>query len=230
MKPVTVAASAKLFPPRALFLLALLSVPLGWPMSPMGCASDPSAKPAPPGGDKHPATQPAATQPAARADGNPADQGQGKAGIIRIKAGTPVSITDADGNTWEGERGFTDGQTEDRSRMTIEGTSSPDLYRTERWGMTHFSVPVPDGKYAVRLHFCETWDGITAPGGRVFDVKVGDKQIKDLDVFKEAGGPHKPLVKTVETTVTDGKLDVQFVEQPEHNHAEINAIEIIPEK
>ncbi|MBI1177826.1 hypothetical protein GC207_10360, partial [bacterium] len=86
--------------------------------------------------------------------------------IIRIKAGQSVPVKDADGNVWQADQGFEGGQTIERPDIAIANTKSPALYRAERYSMDSFSWPVPNGKYVVKLHFAETFEGITGPGQR----------------------------------------------------------------
>jgi hypothetical protein len=95
--------------------------------------------------------------------------------------------------------------------------------------MTGWSGDVPNGTYTVKLYFCETFEDITAEGQRVFNVKVGDQELKNFDIFKEAGGADKPLIKTFKNVVvTDGKLKITF--EAGEQSPEINGIEIIPQK
>ena len=145
---------------------------------------------------------------------------------LRIKAGTTAPLKDADGNTWLPEQGFTEGETTERPDLQIENTKTPELYRSEHYSMTAFSVKVPNGRYTVKLHFCETYDGITGPGQRVFSFNVMGHEFKDFDVWVKAGGPRKAYVETVNVNVTDGKLDIGFTSNIEN--PQINAIEIIP--
>jgi len=149
------------------------------------------------------------------------------ANAIRIDAGAKNPFVDADGNTWKADSGFTGGGMVDRGNIQIANTRNPGLYRTEHWGMNVFSMPLRNGRYNVLLHFAETYPEITAAGQRVFTVKVEDQEIKDLDVFKEAGGAAKALVKSVPVTVSDGKLDISFTFGEQN--PEINGIEIIPQ-
>ena len=146
---------------------------------------------------------------------------------VHIKAGLANSLTDADGVVWIADQGFADGDTVERdSELSITNTTTPALYRTERYGMTAFSYPVPNGKYIVKLHFAETFEGISGPGERVFSFNVEGKDFKDFDVFVKAGGPQRAYIETVPVDVTDGKLDITFtanVQSPE-----INGIEILP--
>jgi len=146
---------------------------------------------------------------------------------LRIKAGITAPLKDADGNTWLAETGFADGDTIDRGDdIQIENTKTPALYRTEHYGMSAFSVKVPNGKYTVKLYFCETFEGIEGPGQRVFSFSLGGHEFKDFDVWVKAGGPRKPYIETVAVEVTNGKLDINFTSNIEN--PQINAIEIIP--
>ena len=146
---------------------------------------------------------------------------------VHIKAGLANSLTDADGVVWIADQGFADGDTIDRGEdVQIANTKSPALYRSEHYGMTAFSYPVPNGKYIVKLHFAETYDAITAAGERVFSFNVQGKEFKDFDVFVKAGGALRAYIETVPVEVTDGKLAITFTSNIEN--PEINGIEILP--
>ena len=146
---------------------------------------------------------------------------------IRIKAGATTPLSDSSGNVWLPDQGFTGGEVSDRGNdLAIANTKDPALYRTERYSMTAFSRPLPNGKYLVKLHFAETYEGVSAAGGRVFSFNVEGQEIKDFDVFAKAGGGQKAYVETVNVNVADGKLDIAFTSQVEN--PEINAIEIVP--
>jgi len=144
---------------------------------------------------------------------------------IRIKAGKSEPVKDAEGNVWLADQGFEGGQTIERPDIQIANTKSPDLYRSEHYSMDSFSWPVPNGKYTVKLHFAETFEGITGPGQRVFSFNVQGKEFKDFDVWVKAGGPLKAYVETVPVEVTDGKIKVTFT--PKVENPQICAIEII---
>lgn len=147
---------------------------------------------------------------------------------IRIKAGSYAPLKDEAGVTWQSDRGFADGDTVDRPDIAIANTKTPSLYRTERYSMTKFAQPLPNGRYTVKLHFAETFDGITAAGERVFSFNVEGKEFKDFDVLVKAGGPFRAHIETVEVEIKDGKLDITFT--PKVENPEINAIEILPAK
>ena len=146
---------------------------------------------------------------------------------IRIKAGATTPFTDSSGNVWLPDQGFTDGEVSDRGNdLVIANTKDPALYRTERYSMTAFSRPLPNGKYTVKLHFAETYEAIRAAGERVFSFNVEGREFKDFDAFAKAGGAMKAYVETVNVEVTDGKLDITFTSQLQN--PAINGIEIIP--
>ena len=146
---------------------------------------------------------------------------------LRIKAGINTPLKDAEGNTWLPEQGFVGGDTIDRGEdLKVGNTKAPELYRAEHYSMTAFSCPLPNGKYTVKLHFCEAFDGIQGPGQRVFSFNVEGHEFKDFDVWVKAGGPLKAYVETVNVGVTDGKLDITFTSNIEN--PQINAIEITP--
>jgi hypothetical protein len=147
--------------------------------------------------------------------------------VIRIDAGASASYTNSAGEVWLADQGFEGGDTADRgSDLQITNATDPTIYRTEHYGMTSFSYNLPNGKYTVKLHFAETFDGISGPGERVFSFKVGGQEFKDVDVFAKTGGLNRAYVETVNVDVTGGKLDITFTENIQS--PEINGIEIIP--
>ena len=151
----------------------------------------------------------------------------GPTGIIRIKAGVSSPVTDAAGNIWLADQGFEGGHVIERPDLEIANTKIPEIYRAERYSMDSFTYKLPSGKYVVRLHFAETFEGITGPGERVFSFNVEGQQFNDFDVFKKAGGVQRAYVETVNVEIMDGKLDIKFTSNLEN--PEINGIEIIPQ-
>ena len=153
---------------------------------------------------------------------------------LRVNCGTAEPYTDKAGNTWladqsmepSGKWSAVDSLTVDRGDLGISGTDAPKIYETERYSMGGYKFTVTNGKYTVRLHFAETYDGIMAEGERVFSATINDKTVlKDFDSFKEAGGYQKPAVKTIEdVSVTNGQLAIGFILNMQN--PEINGIEI----
>lgn len=148
------------------------------------------------------------------------------ADAIRIRAGTTKDHTDENGVVWLADQGFNGGDTIDRTGIKVANTKTPSIYTAERYSMSSFSRAVPNGKYTVKLHFAETYEGIYGKGERVFSFNVEGKDVKDFDPTAKAGGVLTAYVETVEVEVKDGKLDITFTSQVEN--PEINALEIIP--
>jgi hypothetical protein len=163
--------------------------------------------------------------------------GAGGKFALRVSAGAEKDYVDQAGVKWLADQPYTaaakfgalGGDTVRRDLKTIPGTKAPDVYLTERWGMTGYRFDVPNGAYTVRLHFAETWNDILSSTPRVFSVKInGRDALKDFDVMKSAGGFAKPIVKEFKgVEVTDGKVMVEFVTASEA--PEINGIEILGE-
>ena len=113
------------------------------------------------------------------------------------------------------------------SASGVTGTKDPGLFTSEHFSMTAFSCKIPNGKYTAKLYFAETYDGITAPGQRVFPFNVQGKEVKDFDVWVKAGGPNRAYIETVPVEVTNGEFRVVFT--PKVENPAIKAIEIIPQ-
>jgi hypothetical protein len=174
------------------------------------------------------AVSPVETSPAPAATANAAEDSSAIKSTIRIKAGVDNAVTDSQGNVWQPDHGFAGGDTISRDdNLQIANTTDPVLYRTEHYGMDSFSCKISNGKYLVKLHFAETFEGITGVGQRIFSFSVQGRNFKDFDVWQKAGGPNRAYIESVPVEVTDGKLQVTFTSNVEN--PEINAIEIIPQ-
>ena len=145
--------------------------------------------------------------------------------IVRINAGGPV-VKDSQGNEWAADAGFSGGDTLERPEVTVTNTDVPELFRSEHYGMDSFSCPLPNGKYTVRLFFCEAYEGITGPGQRVFSFEVQGKRFEKFDVWARTGGPYRAYVETVPVEVTNGKFLITFITEIEN--PQVNGIEIVP--
>jgi hypothetical protein len=148
-------------------------------------------------------------------------------GAYRVKAGVDKPLTDAEGRVWAPDQGFDGGDVIERDADTkIQTSKDPQMYMTEHYSMDSFSCKVPNGKYTANLYFCETYDGISGPGQRVFSFNVMGQEFKDFDVWVKAGGPYKPYLLTLPVEVTNGVFRIDFTTQVEN--PQINAIELIP--
>lgn len=145
---------------------------------------------------------------------------------IRIRAGTTSNHTDEHGVVWLADQGFSGGETIDRTGIRVANTDTPSIYSAERYSMSGFTRALPNGKYTMKLHFAETYEGIYGPGERVFSFVVEGREFKDFDVTAKAGGVMRAYVETIPVEITDGKLDITFI--PKIENPQINALEIIP--
>jgi hypothetical protein len=120
-------------------------------------------------------------------------------------------------------------------QFSITGTDKPELYNSERFGNFSYKIPVSSGRYTARLHFVEVYFGPNNAGGggegmRVFNVHCnGATLLKDFDLYREAGGANKALVKEFRGLEPDPQSNLVFDFQPVKNYACVTAIEILPE-
>jgi len=145
---------------------------------------------------------------------------------VRIKTGVTEKWTDAAGNVWLPDQGYTEGETYEATDAAVTNTPDAAIYSTERYSMTAYNFAVPNGKYTVKLHFAEVYSGISGPGDRVFSFSVQGHDFKDFDIWVKAGGFNKAYVENVDVEVTDGKLNITFT--PKVENPKINGIEILP--
>lgn len=147
--------------------------------------------------------------------------------VARVNAGGGAYV-DMAGRTWSADTGFTSGSVTGFANP-IAGTTDDTLYQTFRFDNSpgsplDYVFAVQNGNYEVRLHFAETWSGISAAGQRVFDVFLeGQLALDDLDVFATAG-PNTAHVETLQTGVADGQLTIGLRHVTENPM--ISAIEI----
>ena len=82
--------------------------------------------------------------------------------------------------------------------------------------------------YVVKLHFVEATSAfINAPGQRRFNVLINGTQVlTELDIFAEAGGRDRALVKSLSVTVQGSPLVVQLAVGSIQN-PKLNAIEVL---
>jgi beta-glucanase (GH16 family) len=141
--------------------------------------------------------------------------------VTRIVAG-PSALVDARGHRWQRDNGHLGGWPS-VTDARIEGTSSPSIYQHERWGMRGYMIQVPaPATYAVNLYLAET--RFSRPGQRVFDVSAeGVVKASDVDIIEAAGRNHAYHVSFT-AAVTDGQLDLGFINKIDH--AKVNGIEV----
>lgn len=139
------------------------------------------------------------------------------------------------GQIWIPDQYFLGGRRSAR-KTSVEGTEDPELYVMQRFGHFTYSIPVVEGgRYAVTLHFAETYftppESVGQVGSRVFDVYCnGTTLLKDFDILKETGGVgNRAVVKVFHNVQASpqGKINLTFV--PINNYAVVTAIEVAEE-
>lgn len=154
-------------------------------------------------------------------------------GRARIDCGSPLPHTDSAGNLWLPDQEYTDGRAYgssgatsiDRGGLAIADTRSPRIYQTEVYGgRITYAIPVPVAAYAVRLHFAETYSGITQAGRRQIAVAInGRKLAEPVDPFALAKGACRAYVLEVPGVAADnGVVSIELT-----GNACINGIEVV---
>ena len=140
---------------------------------------------------------------------------------LRINCGAQEDWEDADGRVWLGDRFFVGGGSE-ISRPGVAGPSLPVDF-TARWShrRIEFQVPLPVGRYTIRLRVLDTVFG--HPGGSTYRV-IGNGQPL-LTVHTDTSLPRAVVVLSAELFAASGVLRLAFV--PEKDLVIVSAIEIL---
>ncbi len=147
---------------------------------------------------------------------------------LRINAGGPALTYE--GKDFAADTYFVGGKT-----YTNSSASLPTLYQTERSSTTKtfaYEVPLANGDYQVVLHFAEIYWGVATgvaggSGKRVFNVNIeGDPVLSSFDINAEAA-PGTVLTKTIDVTVSDGELTMNFSAQGGADQPKLSAFEVI---
>ncbi|MCA9512324.1 MAG: hypothetical protein KC560_16560 [Myxococcales bacterium] len=149
---------------------------------------------------------------------SPAPGGSALPTSYRVNVGG-AAYTDSAGHVWEADGAYVSGGTAMyNSRLQPLATSDPFLFQSLRYDTDpatdiHYELPLPDGRYHVRLHFMEAWDEFVA-GQRVFDVRVESQLVlDDLDLLAESPQWRTAITHEFDIDVTDGSLSVQLAEE-----------------
>ena len=154
-------------------------------------------------------------------------------GGFELRINTGGSQITYNGDIFMADQYFDVGSTVNRPQTGLPQPYSSIRYSTSQ--LMSYSIPIPNGDYTVHLHFAEIWFGATGGGAggsglRVFDVNMESLLVLDnLDIFDEVGA-ETMLIKSINTTVSDGVLNIDFSSLASvggERHPVINAIEII---
>jgi hypothetical protein len=156
---------------------------------------------------------------------------------IRVNAGMEEDWKDGNGNVWKADFGSEGGSTMDRDGQDVANAKGLErMYQTERYSMDSYSFKVENGKWMVKLHFSEGYDGIQDETGRVFGYEVKDgaadkgksvKKVEHFSPWKASGGFGKAYADSIPVDVTNGQISIVFT--PENENVQINGIEILPQ-
>jgi len=130
------------------------------------------------------------------------------------------------GNFWEPDhRHGTGGQL---VRPGNEATDVPDpgIYAGGRFGNLTYTIPVPPGRYGLKLHLSERWP--TTAKGRHFDILCNGVALeRKFSALKRTGNLTRGLIQTFERLEPNhqGKLVLSLVPNPDF--AFINALEVV---
>jgi subtilisin family serine protease len=150
-----------------------------------------------------------------------------------VNAGSGPAYVDKLGDTWSADKAYASGSWGYMQRVNtastksaIGGTTDPAPYQTARRGQTEYRFDgLPTGTYQVNLKFAEIQNYKT--GQRLFDVIIENSLVLPaLDVSGEVGKNHADD-KTFYIAVTDGQLNVRFIQRQSTKEPIINAIQVI---
>ncbi|MBN9662574.1 MAG: hypothetical protein J0H49_30525 [Acidobacteria bacterium] len=162
---------------------------------------------------------------------------------VRILAGSSTERSvDRFGVEWSGDRYFSGGE---QNHWQFGGQEmgvpvrtirwAPDqlYFRSFRFGSFSYRVPLPAGKYDLRLYFSEviflpTEFGDGVENRRIFDVLLnGQPLLSSFDIAADAGGTNTADIRAfTNVSPENGFLTLDF--KPILSGAWLNAIEVIP--
>lgn len=157
---------------------------------------------------------------------------------IRINAGYLTSLTLGDGRRFGSDHFFAGGEAKalnpkditalferrGAKDKAVTGAANPVLHEGYREGRFSYSIPMPNGRWQVRLSLFEPQE--SAPAKRTFSVVANGKRMLDrFDPFDAAGGSLKEVTRSFPVAVQNGRLELAF--EPESGPAIVSAIEIV---
>ena len=150
-----------------------------------------------------------------------------------VNAGSGPAYIDKLGDTWAADKAYASGSwgyvqrvNTASTKSAIGGTADPTLYRTARRGQTEYRFDgLPTGAYQVSLRFAEIQNYKT--GQRLFDVIIEKSLVLPaLDISGEVGKNYADD-KTFFIPVTDGQLNVRFIQRQATKEPIVNAIRVV---
>lgn len=140
---------------------------------------------------------------------------------VQVNAGGPGFLDPLTG-PWLPDAGYTGGNGYSTT-APIFGTSTPQIYQTNRWGASSYTFIVPNGSRMVTLKFAEI--APVVPGQRLFDVVInGIRVLQDFDVVVAAGGQNIAVDRSFAVNVATQQIKIDFV--PKRANPFVSAISI----
>jgi hypothetical protein len=119
----------------------------------------------------------------------------------------------------------------DTSDPSVPTDTPSSIFQSERWStgsVLGYDVPVPNGRFLVRLYTAETDAPAQKIGGRLMDVGIEGAVLQhDLDTFARVGA-NKGYVTNYVTTVTDGVLNLRLTNPRGTISPRLDAFDVIP--
>ena len=129
---------------------------------------------------------------------------------VKINVGGPVFQPYLADQDWSetATYGRVDGTPGYFSGVTINGTTEPEIYRSELADLCEYSIRVPNGRYAIILMMAENY--FSGAGQRAFRIVVEGTVVEEnLDLAYRVGF-RTAYQKAVVTDVTDGTIDIHM--------------------
>ncbi|MBN8217416.1 MAG: hypothetical protein J0L75_12295 [Spirochaetes bacterium] len=151
----------------------------------------------------------------------------------RIHCGSRAVYTDLKGRRWlpdqefQGEEAYggSGGTAVDRGKLDIKDPVAPGIYCSEIYGnRIQYKIPLPPGRYRVRLHFCESYIKNSKPGMRLFNVLIAGRLVEErLDLVARAGAQYTPVIVEADEVPLSGAglLEIELT-----GNACLNGIEV----
>ncbi|MBD3288719.1 choice-of-anchor D domain-containing protein, partial [candidate division KSB1 bacterium] len=149
--------------------------------------------------------------------------------VWRINAGGGEYV-DQNGNIWNADQaygttsgyGFVGGKTYSTTDP-ISNTEDDILYQSERYEISAYNFLVPAGTFDVSIHLAEIYH--KAANKRLMDIIIEDNSsLQTIDIYNEVGHDAALKYTIAGITVTDGRLDIQFIGTKDY--AKVSAIEV----
>jgi hypothetical protein len=151
---------------------------------------------------------------------------------LRIVARSEDYI-DSRHRVWSSDRYFLGGRESSDGKL-LAGTDDPALFSSQRYGHFSYRLPVPPGRYTLRLFFAETFFGPDnrgkgGVGSRVFNVFIGGTALLgQFDIFREAG-ENRVLEKVFHRLEPNAQGRIEITFEPVVNYAKVQALELVEE-